>query len=100
MDVEGGLTQRAIDYYTERAYGGVGLIITGAARVTEIEPRFGRVFVSGKTLPSIGELVESVHYHGARIMVQLTAGQGRVLGGPLIDQGATHVSASAIPCFW
>ena len=100
MDVEGGLTQRAIDYYTERAYGGVGLIITGAARVTEIEPRFGRFFVSGKTLPSIGELVESVHYHGARIMVQLTAGQGRVLGGPLIDQGATPVSASAIPCFW
>jgi len=99
-DVEGGLTQRAIDYYIERAYGGVGLIITGVARVTEIEPRFGRFFVSAKTLPSIGELVESVHSHGAKIMVQLTAGQGRALGGPLIDQGATPVSASATPCYW
>ena len=28
-DAEGGFNQRGIDYYTERAKGGTGLIITG-----------------------------------------------------------------------
>ena len=73
VDHEGGLTQRAVDYYTERAFGGVGLIITGVTRVTDMEPRFGRFFLSPRTLPSLGELAESVHYYGARIFVQLTA---------------------------
>jgi 2-enoate reductase len=100
VDPEGSLTPRAIDYYAERAYGGVGLIITGVARVTELEPRFGRFFVSPRTLPSLGELAESVHYFGARIFVQLTAGVGRVLAGSLIDRGAGPVSASVVPSYW
>lgn len=100
VDHEGGLTQRAIEYYTERAFGGVGLIITGVARVTDMEPRSGRFFVSPKTLPSLGELAESVHYYGARIFVQLTAGHGRVLAGTLIDKGIQPVSASAVPSYW
>jgi len=100
VDHEGGLTQRAIDYYTERAFGGVGLIITGVARATDMEPRFGRFFLSPRTLPSLGELAESVHYYGARIFVQLTAGQGRALAGTLIDKGTEPVSASAVPSYW
>ena len=32
-DAEGGFNQRGIDYYTERAKGGTGLIITGVTFV-------------------------------------------------------------------
>ena len=41
VDHQGCLRQRAIDYYAARAYGGVGLIMTGANRATDIEPLFG-----------------------------------------------------------
>ena len=46
VDRGGALTQRAIDYYAERAFGGVGLIIIGVARLTKIEPSFGRALDS------------------------------------------------------
>ena len=37
-DAEGGFNQRGIDYYTERAKGGTGLIITGVTFVdNEVE---------------------------------------------------------------
>jgi len=37
-DSEGGFNQRGIDYYTERAKGGTGLIITGVTFVdNEVE---------------------------------------------------------------
>ena len=37
-DAEGGWNQRGIDYYTERAKGGTGLIITGVSFVdNEVE---------------------------------------------------------------
>ena len=62
VDRHGGLTQRGIDYYAERAFGGVGLIITGINRVTEMEPRFWFPFVSWESFSSFSELAEAVHY--------------------------------------
>lgn len=63
---KGTLWQRALDYYAERAYGGVGLIITGATTGP----------TSFDALSSYGELAESAHYYGAKIFVQLTPGGG------------------------
>jgi len=78
-DSEGAPTHRAIDYYVERAKGGVGLIITGAFKV-EQDIDLARTIgpIRRTALPSFGELSESIHAFGAKIFVQLTAGLGRV----------------------
>jgi len=98
---DGGPTQRAMDYYAERAFGGVGLIITGCTEVSDLmEPRTTLMFVNPASCSAFSELAESVHYYGTRIFVQLTAGLGSVIVGPTIDGGFRPVSASAISAFW
>lgn len=100
VERNGSLTQRAIDYYTERAVGDVGLIITGLTRVNTIEPMFLLPLVSAETLGSFSELAESVHYYGAKIFVQLSGGFGRNLFGGAIDNGFKPFSASEVPAYW
>ena len=60
VDHNGGFTQRAIDYYVERAFGGVGLIISTVTTVTKIEPSIGYPFVCWESFPSFSELAELV----------------------------------------
>jgi 2-enoate reductase len=99
-DRDGSPTQRAINYYVERARGGVGLIITSLFKVeNEIETTRGYFpLISECSLAPLAELCETVHALGTKIFVQLTAGFGRV--------GRTEVfrnhpvSASQIPHYW
>ncbi len=94
---DGSPGQRAIDYYVERARGGVGLIITGLFRVEiDIEQWKGiPSVITPKAMLPFTELAETVHAFGGRIFVQLTAGFGRVQrSGNLVNP---PVSASAIP---
>lgn len=103
VNPDGTITQRAIDYYTERAKGGIGLIITSLFKVeNKIEKIVGAYepLITPPAKFSLGELAESVHYYGAKIFIQLTAGFGRVVGGGLIDHGTKPVSASANPTYW
>jgi 2-enoate reductase len=100
VDSQGGFSQQAIDYYAERAFGGVGLILTGATKVTDIEPRFGSLFVSRETSSSFSDLAEVVHDYGSKIFAQLTPGYGRNLQKKLIDSGFKPVSPSANPSYW
>ena len=104
---DGGFAGRAIDYYVERAKGGVGLIITGAAMVdNEIEklPTRGNLSAAqnpGHFIETASDLTQKVHAHGAKIFAQLTAGLGRVLfvrGTP--DAESAPVAPSAIPNYW
>ena len=103
---DGTITQRIIDYYTERAKGGVGLIITGG---TKVENEIEKLSLARYTLPTISinpmrflqtsiELTEAVHTYGAKIFIQLTAGFGRV-GNP-IRLDTKPVAPSAIPNYW
>lgn len=99
-DREGNPLPRAIDYYVERARGGVGLIITGLFKVeNKIDAAKEYMnLISHTSLGPLGELGEAVHSLGTKIFIQLTAGFGRVsrsdkfLGQP--------VSASALPNYW
>ena len=77
---DGNPAQRAIDYYIERARGGVGLIITSVFKVeNEIESNVHNMhMINPASSGPFGELCEAVHALGARIFVQLTAGFGRV----------------------
>jgi 2-enoate reductase len=89
-----------VNYYLERARGGVGLIITSVFKVeNEVESLTGNMMlVSNGALAPFAELAEAVHALGTKIFVQLTAGLGRV-ANPLRLQGPP-VSASAIPSYW
>lgn len=97
---DGSPTQRAIDYYIERARGGVGLIITSLFKVDdEIEPMIGTKEAIGRGwLAPMGELCELVHALGTKIFVQLTAGFGRVSILHRLRDGP--ISASANPHLW
>ena len=105
---DGGFGARAIDYYVERAKGGAGLIITGAAIIDhELEKHFPTSTLSVSRnrdhfVKTASELTEKVHKHGARIFTQLTAGVGRV-APPIrnaVDAGSGPVAPSAIPNYW
>jgi 2-enoate reductase len=99
-DPDGNPTQRAIDYYIERARGGVGLIITSLFKVeNEIEGMVDRIeLISNTSRAPFGELCEAVHGLGTKVFVQLTAGFGRVArSGRFHDK---PMSASAIPNYW
>ena len=100
VNQDGSPGARAVDYFLERARGGVGLIITGLFKVEdEIEPWTTRPSLIGrKVISPFAELAEGVHALGGRIFVQLTAGFGRVLRPRLVK--TEPLSASAIPYFW
>ena len=94
---DGNPAQRAIDYYIERARGGVGLIITSVFKVeNEIDGNTGSMhMISDASVAPFGELCEAVHALGAKVFVQLTAGFGRVAPRRILR--GWPVSASAIP---
>ena len=83
-DAEGGWNQRGIDYYTRRAQGGTGLIITGVT--------FSDCTVETQSMPNCPnstynpvqfirtsrEMTERVHAYGAKIFLMMSGGFGRV----------------------
>lgn len=83
-DADGGFNQRGIDYYTERAKGGTGLIITGVTFVdNEVEehgmpncpcPTYNPVHF----IRTAREMTERIHAYGAKAFLQMSGGFGRV----------------------
>lgn len=101
-NTDGSFNQRCVDYFIERARGGVGLIVTGVCKVeSEIEwlPPNLVPLITQAAGPPFLELSEAVHALGSRIFVQLTGGFGRV-ASPAVLGGRQPVSASAIPNYW
>ncbi len=71
---DGSVTERTVAYYTARAKGGVGLIVTEYCRVNEADGACatGQLSLShDRYIPGMKKLAESVHAHGSRIFVQL-----------------------------
>jgi 2-enoate reductase len=100
VNPDGTLTKRAVEYYLERARGGVGLIITGLFKVeNEIEAVVpGVPFISRASVAPFAELAEAVHSLNSKIFVQLTAGYGRV--GHPARLRKRPVAPSALPNYW
>ena len=88
-DVDGGYSQRQIDYYAARAKGGAGLIITGSVFFTSLfgVPPSG-ILDKGIHVARLNELSEQVHRYGAKLALQFNLGGGRCGG---------MVSASEVP---
>jgi 2,4-dienoyl-CoA reductase-like NADH-dependent reductase (Old Yellow Enzyme family)/thioredoxin reductase len=77
MSEEGGISDRLIDYYAERARGGACLIV-----IESSYPRSrgypGRIYLNDdKFLPGLRRLVEAVHREGARIVCEVNPSRGR-----------------------
>lgn len=104
-DAEGGFNQRGIDYYTERAKGGTGLIITGVT--------FSDCEVETQSMPNCPnstynpvhfirtskEMTERVHAYGSKIFLMMSAGFGRVTIPTNLGE-FPPVAPSAIPHRW
>lgn len=95
---EGLITDREIAYYTERARGGTGLVMTGISAVSQdyevINPGLCRVDTDD-CLPGLTALATSIHAVGGRISLQLTAGLGRNIN--TVDPERLPISASDNP---
>ena len=104
VDEYGCFSQRAIDYYVERAKGQTGLIISSVCKVentvdailpgllpcTDVNPTLFALTAS--------ELTERVHSYGSKIFLQLSMGFGRSLSPHMATK--PPVSASAVPNYW
>jgi 2-enoate reductase len=83
-DAEGGFNARGIEYYTARARGGTGLIITGVTFVDNQVEEHGMPSVPCSThnplhfIRTAREMTEKIHAYDSKVFIQLSGGFGRV----------------------
>jgi 2,4-dienoyl-CoA reductase-like NADH-dependent reductase (Old Yellow Enzyme family)/NADPH-dependent 2,4-dienoyl-CoA reductase/sulfur reductase-like enzyme len=97
-DINGAVTKKLVDYYVERAKGGVGLIIVENTLVTS---KYGLQIAnqlrvdSHHHVPYLYELTEAVKEHGARIAIQINVpgcGTRRHLAPTVKPTGPTAIA--------
>lgn len=104
-DANGGWNQRGIDYYTARAKGGTGLIITGVTFFDQFVEKQDPSTVPNPLYKPVQfvktsrEMTERVHAYGSKIFLQLSAGFGRVTI-PTNVGDIPPIAPSAIPHRW
>lgn len=104
-DAEGGFNQRGIDYYTERAKGGTGLLITGVTfsdckvEVTSMPNCPNSTYNPVHFVRTSKEMTERVHAYGSKIFLMMSAGFGRVTIPTNLGE-FPPVAPSAIPHRW
>jgi len=92
---DGAYDSRSIEYFRRRAAGGCGLIITGLNMVTtEFETRAANVLEGFHQTDRLGLLIDKCHQHGAKVLIQIGPGLGRV---GYADPEHAPYSASAVP---
>lgn len=70
----GCATETMMNYYEERAKGGVGLIFTEITRINDITgaSSFGQLGISHDyQIPALREMADRIHKHNCKIMVEL-----------------------------
>ncbi len=94
-DEEGFVTDRMVEYYRERARGGVGLVIVEHTAVA-LEGRSSRRMLCAyddRYIPGLARLAEAVHGEGAKIALQLNhvgrTASYEVTGLPAVGPSAT-----------
>jgi len=98
---KGEVTKEVIDYYEARAKGGVGLIITGGAYVTETGRLFANTHMisNDRYVPGLRTLVEAVHSHNTKIAAQLmhagVRSRSSITGEP--PAGPSAISSPDLP---
>ena len=112
IEPDGRLSQRGIDYYVARAKGGAGLIITSSCRTSRelreleqfpVKPMVSHLIVDSKIYAGwLDELADAVHDYGAKVALQLHAGEGRVLSRQKLMErrGLSPIGPSSLPCLY
>jgi len=98
---EGRWSQRDVDFYTARAKGGVGFIITTFMRPNRrFEASIGEPVVnSPRCIRWLNDVAEACHDYGAKICIQLTPGLGRIQPPNPALPHAGLISCSPLPNF-
>jgi 2,4-dienoyl-CoA reductase-like NADH-dependent reductase (Old Yellow Enzyme family)/thioredoxin reductase len=93
---DGIVTNRAINYYIERARGGAGLIITESSPINHLARHRVRCLAAfeDRFIPGLRRFVDAVHENGARVALQLNHA-GRVTSADII--GRTPQAPSPVP---
>ena len=72
--IDGKATEQMMNYYEERAKGGVGLIITEVTRVDDMTGAcsFNQLGMSHDyQIKSVSEMARRIHSHGAKLFIEL-----------------------------
>lgn len=103
----GKFRKRTVEYYLERAKGGVGLIITG---ITNIQDMWGRGYwlneAKNEFLGPVKDLLKEIHKYDTKLFIQISAGMGRVLAVqsglqvPGANMEYAMFAPSALPNVW
>ncbi|WRK55848.1 hypothetical protein SD457_10050 [Coprobacillaceae bacterium CR2/5/TPMF4] len=96
--------ERGIQYFIERAKGGVGLITTGVMQVQkhfESDQNATTISNAGQAyIDGMKPLTDGVHKYGCKIITQLTAGTGRQNPVWLADGTDPIASSDGLPNVW
>jgi 2,4-dienoyl-CoA reductase-like NADH-dependent reductase (Old Yellow Enzyme family)/thioredoxin reductase len=96
---DGSVSEELIDYYAERARGGVGLIVIQNSHVDTLASRSAYCMLSiatGHMIAGLSRLADAIHTGGAKAVIQLGHG-GRQCNPDAIPYGVQHVAPSPIP---
>ncbi len=92
---QGEVTDQLVNFYTERARGGVGFVIVGGCPIDEFGGMVGMISINDdRFIPGLKRLTGDVQEHGAKIAAQLYQA-GRYTHSAMIG-GRQPISASAV----
>ncbi len=95
---DGSVTQKMIKYYTERAKGGVGMIILEYSFIDEAESKaaISQLGVQNDhMITGLSELAEAIHAEGAPAILQICHAGNQTTSNMM---GLQPVAPSAVPC--
>ncbi len=72
---DGSVSDRMIDYYTERARGGCGLVIVESSYPRRYPGRIS--LYDDRFIPGLGKLAKAIHDAGAKVAIQINPHRGR-----------------------
>ena len=96
-NIDGTIGDSSIDYYTERAKGGTGMIITGALMLaaSELINCLDGLVTENYAVHKLATLCKSVHRYNTKIIAQISVGTGR--NGHPNENGEPLYSSSVLP---
>jgi 2,4-dienoyl-CoA reductase-like NADH-dependent reductase (Old Yellow Enzyme family)/thioredoxin reductase len=87
---DGDITDQQIDYYAERAGGGVGLVVIEGSFPSPIGHPNRIALEHHRRIPGLRKLVAAVHQEGAKVVIEVNTHKGRQDQYPLSPSDVPH----------